>query len=201
VDVSLSEEKHLINTARLLYTSGLNKSCQAVLAARNGERDVILVTAAKSDFKSIDYQDLHLVSLTGDTAEDASPEELPGNLNYYLKVFEDRLDVAALAHLYPPCATIFADKAQLYELSQNPAHAPVREFIKVECRECPSRFTGLCSCRSDIRKSYTGADALLIKGDGIIVLAADLDSLYHKVESLEWSAQKHLSSDFFKPIC
>ena len=197
MDVSLSEEKNLINTARLLCTSGLNESRQAVLAARNGEQDLILITAAKSDFKSIDYQDLHLISLTGDTtAEDASPEELPGNLNFYLKVFEDRLDVAALAHLYPPCATIFADKAKLYELSQNPAHAPVREFMKVECRECPSRFTGLCSCRSDIRKGYTGADALLIKEDGIIVLAADLDSLYHKVESLERSAQKHLSSDF-----
>ena len=66
---------------------------------------------------------------------------------------------------------------------------------EVECLECPCRFTGLCSCRSDLRKSYAGADALLIKQDGVIVMADDLKSLLLKVEFIEHAAhQSFLSS-------
>jgi len=185
---------NLVETARLFYTSGLSTSYHGVLAARLGEQDVVCITAAKSDFKSIERQDFCFVNLAGEAVNGQPLQELPANLKFYLKVFQDRADVKVLAHVYPPHASGFAEKSELFELSENPVQSPVREFIKVECLECPSRFTGLCSCRNDIRKSYAGADALLIKEDGIIVLAADLDSLFLKVESLERSAQKSLAS-------
>lgn len=180
---------NLVETARLFYKSGLNTSYQGVLAARFDEQDVICITAAKSDFKSMARQDFCFVNLAGEVVNGASLQELPANLNFYLKVFQDRADAIVLAHVYPPYASTFAAKTQLFELSENPVQSPVREFIKVECLECPSRFTGLCSCRTDIRKSYAGADALLIKEDGIIVLAADLDALFLKVEYIERSAE------------
>ena len=185
---------NLVETARLLYTSGLNTSYQGVLAARLGERNLICITAAKSDFKSIERQDICLLNLAGEVVNGPSLLELPANLKFYLKVFQDRADVKVLAHVYPPHARGFAEKSQMFELLGNPDKSEVRELIKVECLECPSRFTGLCSCRNEIRKSYAGADALLVKQDGLIVLAADLESLFLKVESLERSAQKSLAT-------
>lgn len=168
----------------------MNKSKKGVLATRHAEQDLFLITAAGSNFQTIEDQGLCLVNLAGEFVKDVLVNELPPNLNFYLKVFEDRRDVAVLAHLFPPFTSIFADQAQLFELSENPTASPVRELIRVECRECPSRFTGLCSCRSDIRKSYAGADALLIKREGIVVLAENADALFLKVAWLERSAKK-----------
>lgn len=190
MEISLPSELNLIDTARLLHSSGFNTSYRGVLAARYDEQGVICITAAEKDFKSIEREDFCLVNLAGEAVNGASPPELPAHLKFYLKVFQDRADAIVLAHVYPPYASAFAEKAELFELSKDPAQSPVREFIRVECLECPSRFTGLCSCRTDIRKSYAGADALMIKEDGIIVMAADLDSLFLKVESIENSAQK-----------
>jgi ribulose-5-phosphate 4-epimerase/fuculose-1-phosphate aldolase len=186
---------NLLETARQFHTSGLNTSGQGVLAARLGERDLISITSSKSDFESVQRDDIYQVNLAGEVVQGASSAELPAELDFYLKVFQDRPDTLVLAHLYPPYVSVFADKSQLFKLSENPGHSRVRELIKVECRECPSRFTGLCSCRPDIRKSYAGADALLIKEDGIIVLAADFDSLFNKVETIEDSAKKSYFSN------
>ena len=180
----------LFETARQLHTSGLNTSGQGVLAVRLDVRDLISITSSKSAFRSVEQKDIYQVNLAGDIVQGASSAELPAGLDFYLKVFQDRADALVLAHVYPPYASVFADKAQLFEISENPGHSRVRELIMVECRQCPSRFTGLCSCRPDIRKSYAGADALLIKEDGIIVLAADFDSLFIKVETIEDSAKK-----------
>ena len=141
---------NLVETARLLYTSGLNTSYQGVLAARLGERNLICITAAKSDFKSIERQDICLLNLAGEVVNGPSLLELPANLKFYLKVFQDRADVKVLAHVYPPHARGFAEKSQMFELLGNPDKSEVRELIKVECLECPSRFTGLCSCRNEI---------------------------------------------------
>ena len=189
---------NLSDTAHLLHMRGLNASCEGVLAARLAEQDVICITSAKSDFKSIGRQDICLVNLAGKVVPGAPLQRPPDNLNFYLKVFQDRPDIFTLAHVYPPFASAFADQAQLFKISGNPDQSLVRELIKVECRECPSRFTGLCSCRGDIRKSYAGADALLIKEDGIVVLAADLSSLFEKIESIEQSAEMSFTSGSFK---
>ena len=195
MDNNLANEINLIETARLLHSSGLNTSDKGVLGARLDGRDLVSITSATSDFKSIERQDICQVKLSGEVLYGTSSARLPAALDVYLKVFQDRADALVLAHIYPPYASVFADKSQLFEVSESSGHSRVRELIRVECRECPTRFTGLCSCRSDIRKSYAGADALLIKEDGIIVLAADFNSLFIKVEAIEHSAKiSHLSN-------
>lgn len=198
MDISLSTEVELVQTARKFYSSGLSGATGGVLAARHVTQDLILFTAADSDFKSLEEQDFCLVTPAGDVAGGAVAKELPGNLNFYLKVFEDRPDVEVLAHLFPPSTSDVADQDQLIELVDNHPYSPIRELLKVECRECPSRFTGLCSCRSEIRKSYAGADALLTKQEGVVVLATDLAALFAKVALLERVAEKSLSSNPLK---
>ena len=190
MDINLANEITLIETARLLHSSGLNTSDKGVLVARLNGRDSVSITSATSEFRSIEREDICQVKLTGEVLHAPSSATLPAELDFYLKVFQDRADALVLAHIYPPYVSVFADKSQLFELSKSSGHSKVRELIRVECRECPSRFTGLCSCRPDIRKSYAGADALLIKEDGLIVLAADFDSLFIKAEAIEHSAMK-----------
>lgn len=197
MDISPPFEVKFIETARQLHSSGLNTSDEGVLVARVEGRDLIAITPAQSEFQSLERDDICRVNGAGEVLHRPASAEIPAELDFYLKVFQDRPDALVVAHLYPPYASVFAQKSELFELSENPDHSRVRELIKVECRECPSRFTGLCSCRPDIRKSYAGADALLIKEDGIIVLAADFDSLYMKVEAIEDSAKKsHFSNSF-----
>ena len=190
MNINLPNGINLIEAARLFHSSGLNTSEKGVLAARLDGRDLVSITSATSDFRSIERKDICQVKLNGEVLHEPSSVNLPSELDFYLKVFQDRTDALALAHIYPPYTSVFADKSQLFEVIKSSGHSRVRELIRVECRECPSRFTGLCSCRPDIRKSYAGADALLIKEDGLIVLAADFDSLFIKAEAIEHSAMK-----------
>ena len=197
MDISPPFEVKFIETARQLHSSGLHTSDNGVLVARLEGQDVIVITPAQSEFSSIERNDICRVNGAGEVLHRPPSAELPAELDFYLKVFQDRPDALVVAHVYPPHASVFAEKSELFELSENPDHSRVRELIKVECRECPSRFTGLCSCRPDIRQSYAGADALLIREDGIIVLAADFDSLFMKVETIEESAKKSYLSNSF----
>ena len=197
MDIRPPHEIKLIETARQFHSSGLNTSDNGVLVARLDGQNLISIISAKSDFRSVERKDICQVNLTGEVIHEPSSAKLPAELDFYLKVFQDRPDALVVAHVCPPYASVFAVKSELFELSENPDHSRVRELIKVECRECPSRFTGLCSCRPDIRQSYAGADALLIREDGIIVLAADFDSLFMKVETIEESAKKSYLSNSF----
>ncbi len=182
-------KRDLASNAHMACSRGLTASGLGVLGVRTSDNDSILVTPAGMSFKDIRPNDICKIHLTGDILEMPAGLKPPSETTLYLKVFQDRPDVNALAHLYPPNACGYAEQNQLFPIPKDRDRQQLRELIKVECRECPSRYTGLCSCRTDIRQSYIGADALLLKENGIITLAADLSAVLDKTEFLENAAK------------
>lgn len=191
----------LAEAARKAFSSGLVTSLPGVLGLRlSPEAMTVFFTPADLSFEDVQPHQICVVHLTGTSLEVPDQLELPTHLKLYLKIFQDRQDVVAFAHLHPPKASSYAAQGLLFDLLGNVDQRPVKELLKVECSQCPSRFTGLCSCRSDIRKSYAGADALLLRGDGIITLAENLNSALSMALFIERSAQYAFENKLFEKI-
>ena len=168
----------------------LTSSSRGVISERQAENGLIKITAADVGLEKIDGGSVLLVNRDGDIVDGTGAGSLPEELELHLKVYRDRSDVNALVHLYPPHACVYADRGELFAIPDQSARREIGEFIRVICRECPSRFTGLCSCWSDIRQSASGAGALLVKDDGIVTLAADIESALRKAELIEAAARQ-----------
>ena len=168
----------------------LTSSGRGVISVRHSGNGSIMITAGGARLEDIDAGNILVVNRDGEIVGGDAGRSAPEELDLHLRVYQDRADVNVLAHLYPPHASAFADRGELFEISDQAARREIGEFIRVICRECPSRFTGLCSCWNDIRHSATGAGALLVKEDGIVVLAADFDTAFKRLELLEQTARE-----------
>ncbi|MCJ7830107.1 MAG: class II aldolase/adducin family protein [Desulfobacterales bacterium] len=115
----------------------------------------------------------------------AAPPETP----LYLNAYRERPYVNAIAHLHPPYATAYAVRGRLFPLLTGTGRRVLKEVLKVDCRECPSRLSGLCICNTDVRLGHAGVGALLIKEDGILTLGADLAAVLHLADLVENTAK------------
>lgn len=194
-DVRQKSRSGLAAAANLAYSHHFTIPGLDVLCLRLPDEGLILVTPAEKSFEHITPADIFLVSLAGDILDAPENLKLPPELTCYLKVFQDRPDVDALAHLHPFYACRYALQGQLFQLPDRQSRQQIKELLRVLCRQCPSRFTGLCSCRTDIRQSYAGANALLLKEDGVITLAADLKAALRMTEVLENAARDCFLTD------
>jgi L-fuculose-phosphate aldolase len=114
---------------------------------------------------------------------------LPLETSIFLNAYKARADVNAIAHLFPPYATAYSARGKLFRLLTKSSQQILREVLKVECKECPSRFAGLCICNTDIRTSYSGVRTLLLKENGIITLGSDLDEALNLARLVEQTSK------------
>lgn len=168
----------------------LTSSGRGVISVRQSGNKLIMITADGAGLEDLDAGNILVVNQDGDIVDGAAGRSAPQEMALHLRVYQDRSDVNVLVHLYPPHASAFADRGELFEVSDLGARREIGEFIRVICRECPSRFTGLCSCWNDIRQSASGAGALLVKDDGIVILAEDGDRAIRRAELIEQAARQ-----------
>lgn len=199
-DFRQKNRSDLAAAANMAYLHHFTSPGLGVLCLRLPGEALILVTPAEKSFEHITPEDIFLVSCAGEILEAPENLKLPPEITCYLKVFQDRPDVDALAHLHPRYACRYAEQGQLFKLPDRQDRDKIKELLRVLCRQCPSRFTGLCSCRTDIRQSYGGANALLLKEDGVITLAADLNSAFSMTEILEDAARDCFLTDPPEPL-
>ena len=184
-------KKKLIAAAEEALKRRLLTAESAVLCERLPGENHLLITPAEVSFEHLRVDNIFLVSLNGDVLESADGCHLPADLSTYLKSFLDRSNINALGHFHPPYSYRYAAKTPLFEIMGNLTISKTGELLTVECKECPTRYTGLCSCRTDIKRHYSGAKALLLKDDGIITMAQTLDSVIQMADDIEQEARNY----------
>lgn len=176
----------LTHAANDAFKRGLTSSSPAtVLSLRLPTDNQILMTPAHISFEQLTGDDLFVLPIDGAVQEAADQSQLPADLVSYLKCFQDRGDISSLGHFHPPYLYRYAAKAPLFELLSKLPISKSGELLNVECKECPSRFTGLCSCRTDITRHYSGAKILLLKDNGILTMAQDLNAVIDMADDIE----------------
>ncbi|HEX9006444.1 MAG TPA: class II aldolase/adducin family protein, partial [Bacteroidota bacterium] len=102
----------------------------------------------------------------------------------HLDVYKERPDVGAVVHAHPPYATSFAvagiplNKCVLPEAVIVIGAVPIAPYGLPSTPEIPDR----------IRPFLKNSDAILLENHGALTLGADLLNAYHKMETLEHTA-------------
>jgi len=123
---------------------------------------------------------------------DMEGKVISGNANYkpssevkmHIDVYKERPDIHSVVHAHPPYATSFAvagitlDKCVLPEAIIVIGAVPIAKYGLPSTDELPDMI------RPHIRKS----DAILLENHGALTLGTDLLNAYHKMETLEHTA-------------
>ncbi len=123
---------------------------------------------------------------------DRNGKVISGSKNYrpssevkmHLDVYKERPDVGAVVHAHPPYATSFAvagiplNKCVLPEAVIVIGAVPIAPYGLPSSMEIPDR----------IRPFLQNSDAILLENHGALTLGSDLLTAYHKMETLEHTA-------------
>ena len=123
---------------------------------------------------------------------DYSGKVISGNPNYrpssevkmHLDVYKERPDINSVVHAHPPYATSFAvagiplDKCVLPEAIIVIGAVPIAKYGLPSTDELPDM----------IRPHIKTSDAILLENHGALTLGTDLLNAYHKMETLEHTA-------------
>jgi len=188
-DITQFSRQALALTTQKAYRRHLTVSTLGVISLRLPLEGQFLITPFESSLGDIKAGDICLVDADSTMLEGAPGSKFPPETNFHLKAFLERPDINAIAHLYPPYSSAYAARNQSCNLRTVSARREIKEILKVVCLECISRFCGLCSCRTDIRVSYTGVNVLFLKEDGMVILGASLKDVLNLAELTENTAQ------------
>jgi L-fuculose-phosphate aldolase len=114
-----------------------------------------------------------------------NPEYRPSSeVKMHIDVYKQRPDIHSVVHAHPPYATSFAvagiplDKCVLPEAVIVIGAVPIAEYGLPSTDELPDK----------IRPHILTSDAVLLQNHGALTLGTDLLSAYHKMETLEHTA-------------
>ncbi len=184
-------KERLATAAREIFSRHLVSSVPSVLCLRLSPLPQVLITPFDSPREVLDPADISLIALNGEILETVDVSSIPPELAAYLQTFQDRREINALGHFHPPFSQQYGAPAPLFERLATLAMSQTGEVLPVECKECPTRFTGLCSCRTDVNRHYSGAKALLLKDNGFITMAENLESVIQIAETIEQTVNDH----------
>ena len=184
----------LAAAARKAYQGQLTTGTVGVISMRLPAAGLFLITPAGNSFEDISDRDTCLVDATGTLQEASTGRQLPCETMFHLNAYMVRPDTHAIAHLHPSHASAYALRGEVFDLVTERARSEIKEVLRVQCRECFSRFCGLCSCRTDIRTSYAGVNVLLLKEDGVVILGTSLEDMLKRAKLTEKTAESFNNS-------
>ena len=185
----------LAATARQAHQRRLAAGNLGAISMRLPKAGLFLITPFETSFAELRNEETCLVDATGTLQEMTSGWKLPPETPFHLKSYAVRTDIHAIAHLHPPHASAYAQQGKVFNLVTDTARHKIKEILCVQCRECISRFCGLCSCRTDIRTSYAGVNVLILKEDGIVTLGASLEDALNLADLAERTSRQDCTAD------
>ena len=191
-DIIQQWRQALADAAREACQGQLTAGTVGVISMRLPIAGLFLITPAGNSFEDIRNRDTCLVDATGTLQEESKGQQLPSETMFHLNAYMVRSDIHAIAHLHPCHASVYALRGEVFDLVTERARSEIKEVLRVQCRECISRFCGLCSCRTDIRTSYAGVNVLLLKEDGVVILGTSLEDMLKRANLVEKTAQESL---------
>lgn len=176
-------KKMIVEVGRRIWTRGY-------VAANDGNITVVLndnelLTTPTGVSKGFMTPDMIIkVDREGKVVSGNSKYRPSSEVKMHLDVYNERPDVKSVVHAHPPYATSFAvagiplDKCVLPEAILVIGSVPIAPYGLPSTMEIPER------ARPFIRES----DAILLENHGALTLGSDLMNAYHKMETLEHTA-------------
>ncbi len=157
------------------------------LSLRLPETDTVLITPTGISLEEVQPEEHILVNLAGDIVE--SPKGVKGSkeTGFHLAAYSMKPDIGGIAHVHPPYATAYSNKARPLPLSTISAQVNLKHVPYVEC--FPPGSAELRNCVIDGIKSNLEACCILMKEHGILAMGRDLRHAYYIADLTEDTAK------------
>ncbi len=157
------------------------------LSVRIPGTDTVLVTPTAISLGDVEPEQNILVNLDGEIVD--SPMGLKGSkeTGFHLAAYQLRPDIGAIAHVHPPYATAFSNKAKPLPLATISARVNLKHVPWVECYR-----PGTAELRESVIegiKANPEVPCILMKEHGILAMGKDLKHAYYIADLTEDTAK------------
>lgn len=184
MDQNIKKTKNdIIEIGRRIWTRGYVAANDGNISVKLNDTE-ILTTATGVSKGFMTEEMIILCDLEGNVIEHNGNYRPSSEVKMHLEVYNERPDIKSVVHAHPPYATSFAvagiplNKCVLPEAIIVLGAVPLAPYGLPSTMELPEMIKPL------LQKS----DAILLENHGALTLGVDLFSAYHKMETLEHTA-------------
>ncbi len=184
--MNASIREQICAIGRRIYQNGFAAANDGNISVRCGDYVITTPTGVSKGFMQPEM--LAEVSLSGELLSGQIPPS--SELKMHLRVYRERPDVRAVVHAHPPYATAFAVVGRV------PDQPIIAEAVVSvgPVALAPYATPSTPGVAESIAPLLAEHDAILLANHGALTYAADLETAYFRMESLEFYAKLTLLS-------
>lgn len=177
-------KSRVMNVAKQAQRDGMCKHLSGNFSARDAKSGLVVITPTRKDRELLVVDDMVVTDAAGKVVENLTGLAPTSELGMHLRIYQERPDVAAVAHTHSPYATTFA-------VLDKPIPAMTYEFVNLGC---PSGKVPVAECgrpgdpalAESIVDPIREGDAFLLRAHGSVAVSEeDVEGAYLRVCYLE----------------
>lgn len=176
-------KKLIVEIGKRIWTQGYVAANDGNITVKLNDHELLTTpTGVSKGFMKTDM--IIKVDNTGKVISGNSAFRPSSEVKMHLEVYKERPDIKSVVHAHPPYATCFAvagiplNKCVLPEAIIVIGAVPIAPYGLPSTMEIPDA----------IRQFIKNSDAILLENHGALTLGSDLLNAYHKMETLEHTA-------------
>jgi L-ribulose-5-phosphate 4-epimerase len=191
----MSNETEIVNRLReelsdfskRAFYRGLVGGTGGNMSVRIPGTDHVLITPTGVSLGDVEPDINLLVKLDGTILENPPGQRPSKETSFHLAVYQLRPDAGAIAHVHPPYATAYSNKARPLPLVTVSSRAVLKDVPCIECATPGSKE--LCDFVQGGIIKHPDIRAMLMKEHGILTLGPDLKTAYYLADLVEDTAK------------
>lgn len=173
----------IVEIGKRIWTRGYVAANDGNITAVLNDRELLSTpTGVSKGFMTTDM--IIKVDRTGNAISHNSKYRPSSEVKMHLEVYKTRPDVKAVVHAHPPYATSFA----VAGIPLNKCVLPEAIIVIGAVPLAPYGLPSTMEIPDSIRDLIQNSDAVLLQNHGTLTLGSDLLNAYHKLETLEHTA-------------
>ncbi len=176
-------KEDIIEIGRRIWTRGYVAANDGNISVKLNEKE-ILTTATGISKGFMSEEMIILCDIEGNVIEQNGKYRPSSEVKMHLDVYKERPDIKSVVHAHPPYATSFA----VAGIPLNKCVLPEAIIVLGAVPLAPYGLPSTMELPEKIKPFLQKSDAILLENHGALTLGSDLFSAYHKMETLEHTA-------------
>lgn len=173
----------IIEIGKRIWTRGYVAANDGNISVKINDEE-ILTTATGISKGFMTEEMIILCDIDGNVKEQNGKYRPSSEVKMHLEVYKERPDIKSVVHAHPPYATSFA----VAGIPLNKCVLPEAIIVLGAVPLAPYGLPSTMEIPEKIKPFLQKSDAILLENHGALTLGSDLFSAYHKMETLEHTA-------------
>ncbi len=176
-------KEDIIEIGKRIWTRGYVAANDGNISVKINDEE-ILTTATGISKGFMTEEMIILCDIDGNVKEQNGKYRPSSEVKMHLEVYKERPDIKSVVHAHPPYATSFA----VAGIPLNKCVLPEAIIVLGAVPLAPYGLPSTMEIPEKIKPFLQKSDAILLENHGALTLGSDLFSAYHKMETLEHTA-------------